>query len=210
MAQSLFDFGDEPSIPETIDTLKLSSKLIKIKYEDITFSPLTQLLCSNCGMWGRTYKCPPSSMKYYKTKEYLKEFNNFILIIAESKLSEYERRYIQMKDKCPTLSQYRLDNLIGTQLAAVNLGQSQTDLRIILKFLRSKYEKVQGYGSASCLKCHPCRKQLKQPCAYPLDSFSSPESVGIDLYITLRNIGIRIESPPIKQYKAICMVAWKE
>jgi predicted metal-binding protein len=210
MSKSLFDFGDEQKIKETIDTLKVSSKLIPIKYEDIVFNPLIQILCSNCGMWGRTYKCPPFSMKYDRTKEYLKQFNNFILIIAESELSEYERRYTSMKLKCPTLSQYRLDNLVGTQLAAVNLGQSQKDLKIILEFVKNKYKKYQGYGSASCLKCHPCKKSLKQPCAFPLESYSSPEASGIELYKILKNIGIKIQSPPISKYFAVCMIAYLE
>lgn len=205
--QSLFD--DEPAPLTTIDSLKLKSKLIHINYEDIIFNPLVQMICQNCGMWGRTYKCPPFSMKYNRTKEYLKEFNNFVLIIAESELSEYERRFSEMKAKCPTLSQYRLDNLVGTQLAAKNLGQSQNDLKSVIRFIKTRYDKYQGYGSASCLKCHPCRKSLKQPCAYPLDSFSSPESSGIELYKTLQNVDIKIESPPIKQYKAICFICWK-
>jgi predicted metal-binding protein len=206
--QSLFE--DEAPRPLTIDQLPIKSKLIPIKFEDLIFNPLTQLICQNCGMWGRTYKCPPFSMKYNKTKEYLKQFNNFVLIIAESELSEYEKRFNEMKIKCPTLSQYRLDNLVGSQLAAMNLGNSQKDLKTVLRFIKTKSEKYQGYGSASCLKCHPCKKSLKQPCAFPYESYSSPESSGIDLYKTLQNVGIRIESPPIKQYKAICACMWKE
>jgi predicted metal-binding protein len=210
MTKSLFDFGDEIETPKTIDTLKLSCKIIHIKYEDIVFNPLTQLSCQNCGFFGRTFRCPPYNLPYYKIRENLKQYNNFVLIVAESELSEYERRYTQMKTKCPTLSQYRLDNLIGTQLAAVNLGKSTEDLHTIIKFIKSKYEKYIGFGSAGCHKCRPCNKHQHKPCAFPTESYSSPEGSGIDLYTTLRNIGIIIESPPIKRYIACCMVTWKE
>ncbi len=203
--QSLFE-----DAPTTTEQLKLKSRIIPLKYEDIVFSPIVQLMCGQCGMYGRTYRCPPFSSPYYKTKEKLKEFNKFILIIAESDLSEYERRYKEMKEKCGSLGEYRLQNLVGTQLAAVNLGQSTSDLRTVLRFIKSRHEKYLGLGSASCLKCHPCEKHLHKPCAHPFDSFSSPESLGINLYETLRNKGILVESPPIKRYIAVCSVMWKE
>ncbi len=205
MKQSLFE--EEPT---TLQDLKLKCKLLPIKYEDIVFSPLSQLMCQNCGMFGRTYRCPPFSMKYDSTREYLKQFNKFVFIISESEQSEYERRYNEMKVKCNTLSEYRLQNLVGTQLAAVNLSQSTNDLKIVLRFIKARYDKYIGYGSAGCIKCKPCKKHLHQPCAHPHDSFSSPESVGIDLYQTLRNRGIQVDSPPISRYIAICLVAWKE
>jgi len=206
--QSLFD--DEPVPLTTIDSLKISSKLVHINYEDIIFNPLTQLSCQNCGFFGRTFRCPPYNAPYYVTKNKLKEFNKFTLIIAESELSEYERRYKQMKEKCPTLSQYRLDNLIGTQLAAVNLGKSTDDLKTILRFIKTRYEKYVGFGSAGCHRCRPCNKHQHKPCAFPFDSFSSPEGSGIDLYQTLRNKGISVQSPPVQKYVAVCMIAWKE
>lgn len=206
--QSLFD--DEVAPLTTIDSLKISSKLVHIKYEDIIFSALTQLSCQNCGFFGRTFRCPPYNSPYYVTREKLREFNKFTLIIAESELSEYERRFKQMKEKCPTLSQYRLDNLIGTQLAAVNLGQSTDDLKTILRFIKTRYDKYIGFGSAGCHKCRPCNRHQHKPCAFPFESFSAPEGSGIDLYTTIRNKGILIESPPIKRYIACCMIAWKE
>jgi len=193
-----------------IENLKLKCKLLYLNYKDIKFSALAQLMCQNCGMYGRTYRCPPFSMKYNKTREYLKQFNKFVFIISESEQSEYERRYNEMKVKCNTLSEYRLQNLVGTQLAAVNLSQSTNDLKTVLRFIKARYDKYIAYNSAGCIKCKPCRKQLKQPCAHPYDSFSSPEGSGIDLYQTLRNKSIEIQSPPISRYVAICAVAWKE
>lgn len=210
MGKSLFEDMEEPKKEITIDQLKVSSKLIPIKYEDIVFNPLTQLSCQNCGFYGRTFRCPPYNTPYYHTKKVLKEYNNFVLIVAESELSEYERRFKQMKEKCPTLSQYRLDNLVGTQLAMKNLGQSQDDLKTLSKFIKSKYTEYKFYGSAGCHKCRKCAKWLHKPCEYPLDSFSSPEGSGIDLYETLRKRGIYVESPPIKKYLACCMSVWKE
>jgi predicted metal-binding protein len=203
--QSLFE-----DAPITIADLKLKSKLIPFKYEDIVFSPIVQLMCGQCGMFGRNYRCPPFAMKYSKTREYLKDFNNFVFIISESDPLEYKKRYDNMKLKCGSLGEYRLQNLVGTQLAAINLGQSQNDLRTILRFIRARYEKYMGFGSASCIKCHPCEKQLKKPCAHPYDSFSSPEACGIDLYQILRNKEIEVQSPPISRYIAVCSVMWKE
>jgi len=203
--QSLFE--DEPT---TIDDLKIKSRIIPLKYEDIVFSPIVQLMCGQCGMYGRTYRCPPFSSPYFKTKEKLKEFNKFVLIIAESDPAEYEKRYSEMKVKCGTLGEYRLQNLVGTQIAAVNLGQSMNDLRTVLRFIKARHDKYVGFQSAGCHKCRKCSKWLHKPCKFPLDSFSSPEGSGIDLYQTSRNKGIIVQSPPITKYIAICAIAWKE
>src|SRR4030067_2104101 len=174
MEKSLFEDMEEPKKEITIDQLKVSSKLIPIKYEDIVFNPLTQLSCQNCGFYGRTFRCPPYNTPYYHTKKVLKEYNNFVLIVAESELSEYERRFKQIKEKCPTLSQYRLDNLVGTQLAMKNLGKSQDDLKTLSKFIKSKYTEYKFYGSAGCHKCRKCEKHQHKPCAFPYESYSSP------------------------------------
>jgi len=203
--QSLFEDS-----PTKIDDLKLKCKIVPLTYEDIVFSPLTQLSCQNCGFFGRTFRCPPFNSPYYSTKLKLKEYNKFVLIISESELSEYERRYKEMKEKCPTLSQYRLDNLIGTQLAAVNLGQSMNDLRVVLRFIKARYDKYVGYGSAGCHRCRPCNRHQHKPCTYPFDSYSSPEGSGIDLYQTIRNRGIIVQSPPIQRYISCCLVAYKD
>src|SRR3990172_5598311 len=122
MGKSLFEDIEEPKQEMIIDQLKVSSKLIPIKYEDIVFNPLTQLSCQNCGFYGRTFRCPPYNTPYDHTK----------------------------------------------------------------KFLKSKYTEYKFYGSAGCHKCRKCAKWLHKPCEYPLDSFSSPEGSGIDLYETLR------------------------
>src|SRR3972149_11511018 len=204
MGKSLFEDMEEPKQELTLSQLKISSKLIPIKYEEIVFNPLTQLSCQNCGFYGRTFRCPPYNTPYYVMRERLKEFNKFLLIISESELSEYERRFSEMKLKCPTLSQYRLDNLVGTQLGMKNLGQSQTDLRKILNFIKGKTDKFIGFGSAGCHKCRPCNKHQHKPCAFPHDSYSSPEGSGVDLYQTLKNKNILVESPPIKKYLACC------
>lgn len=202
--QSLFE-----DAPSTINDLKLKSKLLPITYEDIVFNPLTQLSCQNCGFFGRTFRCPPFNSPYYKTRENLKQYNKFVLIISESERAEYDRRYNEMKTKFQ-LSEYRLQNLVGTQIQAMNLGQSTDDLKTVLRFVKARHEKYVGFGSAGCHKCKPCEKQNHKTCAHPYDSFSSPEGSGIDLYQTLRNKGIYVESPPIYKYLAVCMVTWKE
>lgn len=204
MKQSLFD--DEPF---TVDDLKLQCKKIYLKYEDIVFSPLPQLLCQNCGFFGRTFRCPPFAMPYYKTREYLKQFNKFLLIISESDPEQLKERYRHEIEDLK-VNKYKAEFYMGTQAQMINLGRSTKDLKKVLRFVRPRYEKSVGYGSAGCHKCRPCKKHLHRPCEHPLDSFSSPEGSGVDLYKTLRNKGFEIESPPVWRYVAICMVCWKE
>lgn len=204
--QSLFE--DEPT---TLADLKLKSKLISLKYEDIVFSPLTQILCQNCGQFGRSYVCPPFVRKYNKTKEYLKQFNKFVYVIAESDPTEYERRYKEMKEKCGNLGEYRLQNLVGTQINAMNCGTVRHDLKTVVRFIKSRYEKFNFFDiGGGCNRCHPCQKWLHKPCSHPSEARASPEGSGIDNYFTLKNIGYIVESPPIKKYVSVAMIFWKE
>lgn len=203
--QSLFE--DEP---KRIEDLKLKCKIIPIKYEDIVFSPLSQILCQNCGMYGRNYRCPPHNRKYFQNREYLKQFNKFILIISESNLEQMKERYRHEIEDF-NLHPWKAQFYMGTQQQAINLGRSRKDLRTILKFIKTKHNKYIGFASASCLKCKPCKIHSKLPCSHPFDSFSSPESSGIDLYSTLKKVGYtNFESPPIWRYVAVCMIAYKE
>jgi len=204
--QSLFE-----DAPMTIEQLKIKSRIIPLKYKDIVFSPLSQLLCQNCGQFGRSYVCPPFVRKYDKTKEYLKQFNKFLLIISESELSEYEKRYSEMKIKCGTLGEYRLQNLVGTQINAINCGIVRHDLKTVVRFIKSRYEKFNFFDiGGGCNRCKHCQKWLHKPCAHPNEARASPEGSGIDNYFTLKNIGYNVESPPIKKYVSVAMIFWKE
>jgi predicted metal-binding protein len=175
------------------------------------FNPLTQLACQNCGQYGRSYVCPPFVRKYNLTKEYLQKFNNFYYVVSESDPLEYEKRYNEMKTKCGNLGEYRLQNLVGTQINAMNCGNVRHDLKIIVKFIESKYKKFNFFEiGGGCNRCRPCRKWLHQPCAHPKEAKPSPEGSGIDNYNTLKNVGYTIETPPIKKYISVAMVFWKE
>ena len=203
--QSLFE-----DAPTTIDDLKLKCKVVPVKFEDIVFSPLSQLLCQNCGMFGRTFRCPPFTRKYDKTREHLKQFNKFIFLVSESDQAEYERRYNELKTKFK-LSEYRMQNLAGTQINAMNIGNTREQFKNLLRYIKTRYEKFDAYEvGGGCQRCKPCMKHLHKPCAHPYESFASPEGSGIDVYSTLRNIGMIIESPPIKKYISVAMVCYKE
>lgn len=200
--QSLFD--DEPT---TISDLKLKCKLIPIEYKDIIFSPLSQLVCQNCGMFGRTFVCPPFTRKYDKTREYLKQFDKFIFIISESDPAEYEKRYTEIKSKF-NLSEYRIQNLVGTQINAMNCGNARHDLKIVVGFIKSRYNKYNFLEvGGGCNRCRICQKWLHKPCAHPNEARASCEGSGIDVYTTLRNIGyVELESPPIKKYISVAFI----
>ncbi len=205
MKQSLFE--EEPT---TLQDLKLKCKLLPIKYEDIVFSPLSQLMCQNCGQFGRSYVCPPFVRKYDKTREYLRQFDKFLLIVAESDPEEYNRRYTEIKSKF-NLSEYRIQNLVGTQINAINCGNARRDLKTVVRFIRAKHEKFNFFDiGGGCNRCHPCFKNLHKPCAHPNEARASPEGSGIDNYKTLKNVGYEIETPPIKKYISLAMIFWKE
>lgn len=205
MRQSLFD--DEPV---TVDDLKLQCKKIYLNYEDIVFSPLPQLLCQNCGMFGRTYRCPPFTMPYYKTREHLKKYNKFLLIVSESDKEEILKRFKHEKEHYK-LGDWKSWFYAGTQANAINIGKVRADVRRVFRFLNTRYDNILCYDvGGGCLRCRPCNKQLHKPCKHPRDSFPSPEGSGIDLYQTLRQKGFEIETPPITKYISVAMICWKE
>lgn len=208
MRQSLFE--DDNKL-ESIEDLKLKCKIIPLKYEDIVFSPLSQLMCQNCGMFGRTFRCPPFTMKYDKTREYLKQFNKFVLIISESDENEMKERYRHEIEDFK-VGTWKAEFYMGTQANAINLRKVRNDMRSVLRFAKTRYEKVVAYDvGGGCLKCRKCNKHQHKPCKYPLDSFPSPEGSGIDVYSTLKNVSYtNFDTPPVWKYISLAMVCYKE
>ena len=204
MRQSLFD--DDPI---TVDDIKTECKKIYLNYEDIVFSPLPQLLCQNCGMFGRTFRCPPFTMPYYKTREHLKNYNKFLLIIAESNKEDMLERYKHEREEFK-VGTWKAEFYMGTQANAINLGKVRRDMRSVLIFLKTRFKYIVAYDvGGGCLRCRPCNKHQHKPCKHPLDSFPSPEGSGIDLYQTLRKIGFELETPPKTKYISVAMLVWR-
>lgn len=207
MTQSLFDFDEAPL---SVDDLKTECKRIYIKYEDLVFSPIPQMLCQNCGQFGRSYVCPPFSRKYIDTKEHLKKYNKFLLIISESNKEDILKRYKYEIEECK-VHEWKAWFYSGTQANAINLGKVRKDMRTILRFLKTRYDNINFLETGGgCNRCRPCKKNLKLPCEHPNEARASMEGSGIDVYATLNGIGYDVHSPPITKYISVVMIFWEE
>lgn len=54
-----------------------------IPYSDLVFSPISQLKCINCGMYGRVFGCGPKTAPYYVWQERLSKYNFFLIVIGK-------------------------------------------------------------------------------------------------------------------------------
>ena len=51
-----------------------------LSFDDLLFSPLSQLKCIQCGFYGRTFFCGQKVPTYYSWKKKLEKYNFFLLI----------------------------------------------------------------------------------------------------------------------------------
>ena len=54
-----------------------------IPYSDLVFSPIVQMKCVTCGMYGRVFGCGPKTAPYYVWQERLTKYNFFLLITGK-------------------------------------------------------------------------------------------------------------------------------
>jgi len=201
--QKPFNLEQINKIEQTIK-IKYRTEIYPLKYEHIVFSVIVQLKCQNCGEYLSKYKCPPYVPKYWQTRELLKRFNFFRLIIAtESSKPWYERNkpygtneYLKLYRAGETANIIAVSRLHHSIL----YYKSSLDLHNIRNIAYSH-----GGGCRACGP-RPCGVLSNEPCRHPDKAMPSPEAVGIDLYTTVRALGINLEVPPKWNYSSAGLI----
>ena len=70
-----------------------------------------------------------------------------------------------------------------------------------------------GGGCRACRVCGLIKPQKtgepRTPCSKPNESFNAPESIGIDVYLTLKNVGIQFDVIPELDLIGVGMIVIK-
>ena len=212
MPKSLLNLYSEPQqitlqdIQQFESTLKSKTnvEIYPLKYEQIVFSLIPQLKCIQCGSYMRFMHCPPHNPKYYQIQQFLRKFNFFRLIISkESSQPWYDRN--KKFGASEYMTKYRACNTAN----AIAIGKLRQSIKNYRNFLFGYTIKTHGFDNGGgCKNCgpKPCAILTKEPCRHPNDAMCSPESCGIDLYTTVRSLGIHLEVPPTQNVSSIGII----
>jgi len=189
---------------------EITSESKEVTIDDLVFTILSHLKCQNCGMYKRNYHCI-CIPKYNKTREILLRYDKIRLFWIRGDCRE--NIAMMMSATHLKINKYLRIRYGISQINAQILGQIREDCRLLDSYFKRSGKKYRLYGpGGGCTKCKPCgiMKDPKTSCKHINKTWTSPEGVGIDLYLTFQKLGIKIEIPPMEEVLTIGMVAWNE
>ncbi|KXZ40177.1 Predicted metal-binding protein [Alkalithermobacter thermoalcaliphilus JW-YL-7 = DSM 7308] len=141
-----------------------------IKVDDIVVENRVYLKCAyGCKDFGKRLNCPPNIISIDEFRKILKEYEKALILIEKCNISENS----DINDSWDILRKESFKKMIQIEKAAFNQG----------------YHFAHLLRAGSCNECEKCEDICKKP---HLRRFS-PESVGINLTKTLKNISIEID-----------------
>ncbi|RLG17942.1 hypothetical protein DRN75_02875 [Nanoarchaeota archaeon] len=177
-----------------------SIEVYHVQSGDILFDPYVQLKCQHCINYGSCFRCPPYTPRFYDASSIVRRYQYHYLILMREDKQQFIHK-MQIKHK------YNLKR-------AVNFASRNWDVTSYWKFhkvivrikdiLEEMGKKILVFGpGGGCRLCRICNVHIKERCKHPSESLPSPESWGIDVYGTLRRLGISIEVPPRKVFTRV-------
>lgn len=138
----------------------------EIPVSAVSVAEWVRLKCQyGCGGYGACLTCPP----YSPTPELTRRW-----------LAEYQRALLLRFDRNPAEGEQRV-RLLGRRLVA------ELERRLFL----DGYYKAFALAAGPCPLCDEC--DVTQPCLHPRLARPAMEACGIDVYATVRNVGLSLE-----------------
>lgn len=176
-------------------------KIIPVKSTDLQFNLFPNIKCINCGMYHRNYHCIP--ILYTRGQQIVSQYKNIRLLVITH---NFENR---IKD----LS--RINNKYTAAKYACN-AEVQVMKSIFKKYLDTlriwlRANKIDGmlfgYGGG-CRSCKVCALQSKEQCRHKNEVYRSPESIGIDVYLTLQQLQVGFDIIPRQNVSLVGMILY--
>lgn len=140
-----------------------------IKPADIVVAQWVRMKCTfGCGNYGKCASCPPNTPSVAECRQFFSEYGTAAIIHFEKKVDRPEDRHAWSSE--------------------VNRGLLKLERAVFL----AGYEKAFLLFMDSCALCGDC-PGIRQECMNPRLSRPSPESMGMDVYSTVRKYGYPIE-----------------
>lgn len=168
-----------------------------LSFDDLFFSPLSQLKCIQCGFYGRTFFCGQKVPPYYSWQKKLKKYNFFLLI--KGKINVEPR----IKDNSVfTSSSWKAGFYAGNEGTNI-LKKRVMQRRVETMSYLAGYGKLKTFAEGGgCKLCRKCASLTNEKCKHPDMASPSPEGMGIDLYTMIPEM----EIPPINNFWSVSMV----
>jgi predicted metal-binding protein len=137
--------------------------------------------------------CPPFTPSANEFGRLIRKYRRAILVQVEDRipmkirrtLSDDESRYSNLIKDSTFLSNYNRWHLN----VWMNLHKIVSEIE--REAFRRNYYLSLGLGAGECALCQQC--EVEKPCKRPLDARPSMEAVGIDVYRTVKNAGLKLE-----------------
>lgn len=140
------------------------------RFEDLPFSEDVRKMCelNSCGMYGKTWLCPPGCGSVDTWKEKLSAFQTFVLFSTVGKLE---------------------DSFDFEGMMAAKQNHESVSAKI-LDFLRERDAGFSALSAGGCSRCASCTYP-DAPCRFEGQLFPSIEACGISVYELTQKLGIR-------------------
>ncbi|WXG47440.1 MAG: DUF2284 domain-containing protein [Candidatus Atabeyarchaeum deiterrae] len=157
--------------------LKLgASDAKRINPSEVVVSEWVRFKCQyGCPEYGRRLTCPPFTPSIEQVRRMLSEYRNILLV-------RFEQPPIPEK--------------VGAEgfMKEFNKRQSEVNditLKIENELMLRGYYKTFSMEPGICTRCEECVRQGDR-CRHPAEARPSPESLGIDMFSTVKNTGWRV------------------
>jgi len=141
-----------------------NAKIIDAK--TIVVANWVRLKCQyGCGSHGKHLTCPP----YSPLPDYTKKMVN-----------EYSKALLMQIEKIPPQKELQMSRKLRRIVAGLER-----------ELFLDAYHKAFGMASGPCRLCRTC--DTEKSCKYPDEARPSMEACGIDVYLTVRNNGLKLE-----------------
>jgi predicted metal-binding protein len=172
--QEICSLGDRLKERDTLKEMRLLSmkygfdEMLAIDTSDVCVAEWVQLKCKyGCRKYGSSWCCPPETPPPDQTRALLNEYRKALLLIVSTQKVEFYRENHQKRRK------------------QVNMWKGAVALERQLFLLG--YYKAFALVSENCALCKECA--YPEECRFPTDRRPSIESLSIDVFQTLKNVG---------------------
>lgn len=191
--QEVVSLEDRLKEKDTLREIRLLSRkygfdeMLAIDTSDVCVAQWVQLKCKfGCRKFGTSWCCPPETPPPEQTRALLNEYRKALLLIVSTKKVEFYRENHQKRRK------------------QVNMWKGAVALERQLFLLG--YYKAFALVSENCALCKECA--YPKECRFPTDRRPSIESLSIDVFQTLKNVGrpFKIAKEVVEEHNSYSIV----
>ncbi len=157
-----------------------------------------------CAFYGNSFMCPPNVMSASEFQEILSRYSYAVIVQAEKSFPD---DIIQTTQKEVNFTEVFKDKNYLKSLLSAAKEFDEIINKIESKCFGLGYRFAAGFGAGACGLCDECAiKHPGEPCRHPFQARPSMEAVGIDVFKTAENAGLKSGPPSMDKVTIYGMV----